>query len=52
MTLTKEDCFKFFDIWYLNETEFVSREESTNWINSRIKGNITKKMLDKQRNIE
>ena len=52
MTLTKDDCFKFFDIWYLNDTEFVSKEDSSNWIKTRITGKITKQMLDKQRNLE
>jgi len=49
LKLSENDCNTFFEKWYLNDEEFVSQEESIEWVNKSIAGNITKKNLDDER---
>ena len=50
--MTEEDCKTMYDKWYLNDKPYITKEESSDWLNNKIAGNITKYKLDMQRNDE
>ena len=50
--LTKDDCEKLYDKWYLNDFPYIKKEEANEWMTTRIVGSITKFKLDRQRNNE
>ena len=44
--LTEEDCMKFYEKWYYQDHDFVSKDEAKEWMTSRLLGSITKQHLD------
>lgn len=44
--LSKEDCEDLYDKWYLNDMPYITKEESNEWITTRLVGSITKYKLD------
>ena len=44
--LTEEDCMKFYEKWYYQDDDFVSKDEAKEWMTSRLLGSITKQQLD------